>query len=67
MELMRIFGLQYGAVDFRVTPEGEHVFLEVNPAGEFLFISRRTGQPIAEAVAAALEREDRARRKARPC
>ncbi len=67
MELMRIFGLQYGAVDFRVTPEGEHVFLEVNPAGEFLFISRRTGQPIAEAVAAALEREDKARRKARPC
>ena len=67
LELMREFGLQYGAVDFRVTPEGEHVFLEVNPAGEFLFISRRTGQPIAEAIAAQLERHDQARPKGRPC
>jgi D-alanine-D-alanine ligase-like ATP-grasp enzyme len=24
-----------GAADFIVTPEGRHVFLEVNPAGEF--------------------------------
>jgi glutathione synthase/RimK-type ligase-like ATP-grasp enzyme len=67
MALMRVFGLQYGAIDFRVTPEGEHVFLEVNPAGEFLFISRRTGQPIPEAIAAALERHDRRRPAAAPC
>jgi glutathione synthase/RimK-type ligase-like ATP-grasp enzyme len=60
LELMRIFGLEFGAVDFRVTPDGEHVFLEVNPAGEYLFISRRTGQPIPKAIAAALERHDRA-------
>jgi glutathione synthase/RimK-type ligase-like ATP-grasp enzyme len=49
-------GLKYGAVDFRVTPEGEHVFLEVNPAGEYLFISQRTNQPIAQAIAACLDR-----------
>lgn len=67
LELMRAFGLQYGAVDFRVTPDGDHVFLEVNPAGEFLFISRRTGQPIAEAIAASLERHDRARARHSPC
>lgn len=67
LALMRVFGLQYGAVDFRVTPEGDHVFLEVNPAGEFLFISRRTGQPIAEAIAATLERHDRARPAHAPC
>lgn len=67
LELMRTFGLQYGAIDFRVTPDGDHVFLEVNPAGEFLFISRRTGQPIAEAIAASLERHDRARATHGPC
>lgn len=55
-QLMAAFGLKYGAVDFRLTPEGEHVFFEVNPAGEYLFVSERTGQPIPQAIAAALER-----------
>ena len=55
---MRRLELQYGAVDFRVTPDGEHVFLEVNPAGEYLFIADRTDLPIAQAIAAALERHD---------
>lgn len=54
--LMDAMKLKFGAIDFRVTPDGEHVFLEVNPAGEFLFISQRTGQPIPAAIAAALER-----------
>lgn len=61
LELMRALGLQFGAIDLRVTPEGEHVFLEVNPAGEYLFISQRTGQPIPAAIAASLERHDRSR------
>jgi glutathione synthase/RimK-type ligase-like ATP-grasp enzyme len=68
LELMRGFGLKYGAVDFRVTPDGDHVFLEVNPVGEYLFISQRTGQPIPAAIAASLERHDRAHSKERgPC
>lgn len=67
LALMRMFNLQYGAIDLRVTPAGDHVFFEVNPAGEFLFISQRTGQPIPEAIAAALERHDRARAKTQPC
>jgi glutathione synthase/RimK-type ligase-like ATP-grasp enzyme len=60
LRLMRVFGLQYGAIDLRVTPDGDHVFLEVNPAGEYLFISKRTEQPIAAAIAASLQRHDRA-------
>jgi hypothetical protein len=67
LELMRIFDLKYGAIDFRVTPDGDYVFLEVNPAGEFLFISQRTEQPIPEAIAASLERHDRARKDCGPC
>jgi len=35
---MRSLGLVFGAVDMIVTPRGEHVFLECNPAGQFLFL-----------------------------
>ncbi|MEO7442979.1 MAG: alpha-L-glutamate ligase, partial [Acidimicrobiales bacterium] len=52
--LMERLGLVYGAIDFRRTPDGEEVFLEVNPAGEFLFIEERTGQPISQAMASLL-------------
>jgi glutathione synthase/RimK-type ligase-like ATP-grasp enzyme len=51
LALMQRLGIVYGAFDFRRTPEGEHVFLEVNTAGEFLFVEERTGQPITAAVA----------------
>jgi len=54
--LMDFFGLKYGAVDFRLKPDGECVFFEVNPAGEYLFAADRTGQPVPRAIAAALER-----------
>lgn len=52
--LMRRLGLVYGAIDLRLTPEGEYVFLEVNPAGQFLFVEILTGLPIAAALAATL-------------
>lgn len=47
-------GLVYAAIDLRLTPEGEHVFLEVNPAGQWLFVEQATGQPISEAIASVL-------------
>lgn len=50
MQLMASFGLVYGAVDLRLTPEGEYVFLEINPAGQWLFVELRTGQPITDAL-----------------
>lgn len=54
--LMAELGLVYGAVDLRVTPEGEHVFLEINPAGEFLFSENGSGHRITDAVAGWLAR-----------
>jgi glutathione synthase/RimK-type ligase-like ATP-grasp enzyme len=54
LELMRRLGLVYGAIDLRLTPEGQYVFLEINPAGQFLYVERATGQPIAQALAKAL-------------
>lgn len=56
LSLMRRLGLEYGAVDFRLTPDGEYVFLEVNPAGQFLYVERATEQPIARALAEHLAR-----------
>jgi len=52
--LMARLGLVYGAIDLRLTPEGRYVFLEINPAGQFLYIENATGQPIAAALAEAL-------------
>lgn len=49
--LMARLGLRYGAVDLRRTPGGAHLFFEVNPAGEWLFVEQKTGQPITRAVA----------------
>lgn len=63
--LMTRLGLVYGAIDLRRTPEGEHVFLEINPAGQWLFIEDQTGQPIASALAERLAEADRASALAR--
>lgn len=38
LRLMRRLNIVFGAFDFIVTPEGEHVFLEVNPSGQFLWV-----------------------------
>lgn len=44
-------GLAYGAIDLRLTDDGEWVFLEINPAGEFLFCEAGAGFPLTDAVA----------------
>ncbi|WP_225823966.1 MvdC/MvdD family ATP grasp protein [Streptomyces naphthomycinicus] len=58
LRFMRTLGLVYGAVDLRRRADGEYVFLEVNPAGQWLFVEERTGLPITAAVAALLSRLD---------
>ncbi|HVF48477.1 MAG TPA: MvdC family ATP-grasp ribosomal peptide maturase [Pyrinomonadaceae bacterium] len=52
--LMSELGLVFGAIDLIRTPAGEHVFLEVNPAGEWGMLERDLGLPIADAIARAL-------------
>jgi len=51
-------GLVFGAIDMRRTPNGRHVFLEINPAGQWLFVEQRTGQPISAALAQLLCEKD---------
>ena len=53
-EMMQRMNLSYGAIDMRLTPEGQYIFLEINPAGQFLYIEDATGQPITKALASYL-------------
>ncbi len=55
---MQSLGLVYGAVDLRRAPDGREVFLEINPAGEWLFVEERTRQPITKALAEVLKTFD---------
>ena len=48
---MKRLGLTYGAFDLRRQDDGEHLFLEVNPSGQWLYVEEITGHPIAEALA----------------
>ncbi|BCL33970.1 MvdD family ATP-grasp ribosomal peptide maturase [Nostoc sp. MS1] len=53
--LMAEFGLNYGAIDIIVTPDGRHVFLEVNPVGEFFWMEIYSPHyPISQAIAEVL-------------
>lgn len=40
LDFVRSYGLAFGALDLIVTPEGDHVFLENNPVGQFLFVEQ---------------------------
>lgn len=57
--LMTRLNLIYGAFDIIQTPDGDHVFLEVNPAGEWGQLQKFAGLPIAEAIAEALVKDVR--------
>ncbi|HEU4434710.1 MAG TPA: hypothetical protein VFR51_15100 [Pyrinomonadaceae bacterium] len=48
---MDYFSLNYGAIDIILTPDGKHVFIELNPCGEFFWLERSPGLPISAAIA----------------
>lgn len=43
-------GLVYGAMDFIVTPSGNHIFLENNPSGQYLWLEDETDAPITDSL-----------------
>lgn len=51
LRLMDYFSLNYGAIDVILKPDGRHVFLELNPCGEFFWLERAPGLPIADTIA----------------
>jgi glutathione synthase/RimK-type ligase-like ATP-grasp enzyme len=51
LDLMKRFGLNYGALDFILSATGEYVFLEINCAGQYLWIEQKTDLKISREVA----------------
>lgn len=51
LRLIDYFSLNYAAIDIILTPDGRHVFLELNPSGEFFWLERAPGLPISQAIA----------------
>ena len=56
LSLHRELGLVYGAYDFIIDKRGDIVFLEVNPAGQWMWLENRLGLPIGAAIAQELIR-----------
>lgn len=48
-EMLSILNLQYGAFDFIEKPDGELIFLEVNPTGEWAWLENALGYPMRNA------------------
>lgn len=48
---MRSLGLQFGCVDMIVTPDGDYVFLEINPNGQWYFVQLNIEAKIGQAIA----------------
>jgi len=51
VRFMQAIGLNYGAIDLIETPEGDYVFLEVNPCGQWGWIEHYASLQIPQAVA----------------
>lgn len=49
--LMRNFELNFASLDMIVTPEGEYVFLELNPNGQWLWLEHELGLPLVACMA----------------
>lgn len=50
-KMMRLAGLAFGLIDMICRPEGDYIFLEVNPKGEWGMLQRFLNLPIAEKIA----------------
>jgi glutathione synthase/RimK-type ligase-like ATP-grasp enzyme len=50
LELNRRLGLRMSNMDMIVTPDGDYVFLEVNPNGQWAWVEDQVGFPLATAL-----------------
>jgi glutathione synthase/RimK-type ligase-like ATP-grasp enzyme len=57
LALMGRLGLIFATADFKMNERGEHIFLEINPQGQFLYIEILTGLPLVSAMAELLARD----------
>ena len=50
LKIVKRLGLQFGAIDLVLTKNGEYIFLEINPNGQWLWIEEMTGMPLTNAM-----------------
>lgn len=50
-ELVHRLNLRFGAIDLIETKEGDFIFLEINPNGQWAWIETQTSMPISETIA----------------
>jgi hypothetical protein len=51
LEVVRGFGLRFCSADLVLTPDGRHVFLDLNPNGQWLWLELEAGLPLSAAMA----------------
>jgi glutathione synthase/RimK-type ligase-like ATP-grasp enzyme len=56
IEYVRRHSLVFAALDFIVTPDGDHIFLELNPSGQWGWLETAEDAPITDAIADCLIR-----------
>jgi glutathione synthase/RimK-type ligase-like ATP-grasp enzyme len=50
-QLMQYFDIVFASIDMIITPEGEYVFLELNPNGQWLWLEDELGIPLVASMA----------------
>jgi len=58
LKLMDRLGLVYGAIDMRLRPNGDYIFLEINPSGQWLFVEEGTSLPITKTFSELMIQKD---------
>ena len=68
LALVRQLGLVFSTIDMKLTDDGEYVFLELNPMGQYLYIEILAGLPLTAAMAELLAfgREGCSKNRGRP-
>lgn len=50
LSLVRHYGLEFGAIDLILTPDGNYFFLEINPNGQWAWVENRTGYKMTDTL-----------------
>jgi hypothetical protein len=51
LELTASYGLRFAAIDIAETPDGDYVFFEINPNGQWAWVEQACGLPLARRLA----------------
>lgn len=57
ISLLKILNLRFGAIDFILDKNGNYIFLEINPNGQWAWIEKQTGYKISNEITNLLEYE----------